>query len=349
MVNLALRRVLSRCALALSLLAATIPVGATEIECQYHTDLEYLLNMPIYHWAPKGPAKGVILALHGLVMHGQAYDELGKTLAEKGFLVYASDMRGYGRLTKDYPHEFCSAKDCKQKIHYGKSTEDLIKLADKLKQAHPNMPLYIIGESMGADMAIRIASARPNLADGLVLSSPAIRAHHFVDSTTVRNVPAIMANFTRQLDLMPYVKKYASGDPEIVAELSKDPMLRRKMSTTELILSRNSINQTLNYVPNLSANKPVLVLQAKDDRCVRADAVVLLMSRLKSQDQQVRWFESRGHILIETAHIRPDTMETIVGWLDNHNIGKTASELESGKELLTSGSPQTPEPRTLNE
>ncbi len=340
MVTLEFRRALSRCALALSLLASTLPATATEIECQYHTDLEYLMNMPIYHWAPTGPAKGVILALHGLVMHGQSYDELGKTLAEKGFLVYATDMRGYGRLTKDYPHEFCSAKDCKQKIHYGKTSEDLVKLADRLKEDHPGMPLYIVGESMGADMAIRIASARPNLADGLVLSSPAIRAHHFVDSNTVKNVPAIVANFRKQLDLMPYVKKYASEDPEIVNELTHDPMLRRKMSATELIASRNSINQTLAYVPNIRPNNPVLVLQAKDDRCVRADAVVLLMSRLKSQDQQVRWFENRGHILIETSHIRPDTMETIVGWLDNHNISKTAAELESGKELLTSGSSQ---------
>lgn len=336
MVRLEFRRFLTRCALAMSLMASALPAMSAEIECQYHTDLEYLMNMPIYHWAPSGPAKGVVLALHGLVMHGQAYDELGKSLAEKGFLVYSTDMRGYGRLTKEYPHEFCSAKDCKQKIHYGKSAEDLVKLADKLKQDHPELPLYVIGESMGADMAIRIASARPNLADGLVLSAPAIRAHHFVDSNTVKNLPVIMANFRKQLDLMPYVKKYASEDPKVVHELSKDPMLRRKMSTYDLLMSRMTINDTLNYVPNISPNKPVLVLQAKDDRCVRADAVVLLMSRLKSQDQQVRWFESRGHILIETAHIRPDTMETITSWLDNHNLPKTALQTQSGEELLTS-------------
>lgn len=334
MITLEFRRAFARCALALSLLISAVPAQATDIECQYHSDLEYLLNMPIYRWAPAGPVKGVVLALHGLVMHGQAYDELGKTLANRGFVVYSTDMRGYGRLTKDYPHEFCTAKDCKQKIHYGKSADDLIKLADKLKADHPGMPLYIMGESMGADMAIRIASARPALADGLVLSSPAIRAHHFVDSTTVKNVPAIMANFKRQLDLMPYVKKYASEDPQIVSELFHDPMLRRKMSTYELLKSRQSINDTLSYVPNLSEDKPVLVLQAKDDRCVRADAVVLLMSRLKSHDQQVRWFENRGHILIETSHIRPDTMDAIVGWLDTHNYSKAAIEA-SGSDLLS--------------
>ena len=338
MITLEFRRAFVRCALAVSLLAPALPATATEIECQYHTDLEYSMNMPIYRWAPAVPAKGVILALHGLVMHGQAFDSLGKTLADQGFLVYSTDMRGYGRLTKDYPHEFCSHKDCKQKVHYGKTSEDLIKLADKLKSEHPGLPLYVVGESMGADMAIRIASARPSLADGLILSSPAIRAHHFVDTNTVKNLPAIMSNFRKQLDLMPYVKKYASEDPEVVDEMTHDPLLRRKLSTYELLMSRNSINETLNYVPNIRKDEPVLVLQAKDDRCVRADAVVLLMSRLKSQDQQVRWFDNRGHILIETAHIRPDTLNTIVGWLNNHNNAKTAMQamhVVSPNELIS--------------
>ncbi len=309
-----------------------------DAECKYHIDLEYQLNMPIYHWAPKAAPKGVILALHGLVMHGQTFDELGKTLAEQGFLVYSTDMRGYGRLTKESPHEFCDPKDCKQKINYTKSAADLLKLTDRLKNDHKGLPLYIVGESMGADMAIRIASARPELADGLVLSSPAIRAHNFIDKNTVKNLPVIMTNFKRQLDLMPYVKRYASKDPKILKEMSKDPLVRKHMSPEELYASRRCINQTLAYVPNISANKPVLVMQAKDDKCVRADAVVLLMSRLKSQDQQVRWFEDRGHILIETSHIRPDTMQTIVSWLNDKQVSRNSVEARSLDELVSDSS-----------
>ncbi|MBX9685743.1 MAG: lysophospholipase [Candidatus Obscuribacterales bacterium] len=329
--------ILVRCALAFSILSPVAPALAAEqdAECKYHIDLEYQLNMPIYHWAPAGAPKGVILALHGLVMHGYSFDELGKNLADQGFLVYAADMRGYGRLTKEYPHEFCSAKDCKQKVNYRKSSEDLISLADRLKSDHKGLPLYMVGESMGADMAIRIASARPELADGLVLSAPAIRAHSFIDSNTVKKLPVMMANFKQQLDIMPYVKKYASEDPKIVRELTNDPLLRRHMSPEELYRSRLCINKTLSYVPNISADKPVLVLQAKDDKCVRADAIVLLMSRLKSQDQQVRWFEDRGHILIETAHIRPDTMETIVSWLNQHQGSRASLQARAADELIT--------------
>jgi hypothetical protein len=62
----------------------------------------------------------------------------------------------------------------------------------------------------------------------------------------------------------------------------------------------------------------------------------MLMSRLKSQDQQVRWFEDRGHILIETSHIRPDTMQTIVGWLNEHNnLSRTAVQARAYDELIS--------------
>ncbi|MBX9720647.1 MAG: lysophospholipase [Candidatus Obscuribacterales bacterium] len=330
-----------RCALTMSLLAPALPAQAAEnlAECQHHIDLEYQLNMPIYHWAPKTAPKGVVLALHGLVMHGQAYDELGKTLADEGFLVYSSDMRGYGRLTKEYPHEFCTARDCKQKVHYGKSAGDLLKLAERLKTDYPGLPLYIVGESMGADMAIRIASARPELAKGLVLSSPAIKAHTFIDTNTMKNLPVVMTNPKHQLNLSPYIRRYASEDPKVVKEMSKDPMIRRHMSTEELVASRRCINETLSYVPTLSADQPILVLQAKDDKCVRADGVDTLMAKLKSQDQQVRWFDDRGHILIETSHIKPDTMETILAWLQDHNAGfDNEMQAKAQAELISADS-----------
>ena len=123
--------------------------------------------------------------------------------------------------------------------------------------------------------------------------------------------------------------------------MTQDPLLRRRLSTNELYASRRCINKTLEFVPNISADKPVLVLQAKDDQVVRADAVVMLMSRLKSQDQQVCWFEDRGHILIETSHIRPDTMQTIVGWLNEHNnLSRTAVQARA-YELISETATKT--------
>lgn len=328
-------------ALFSSLLIVTMlfvtPASFAQGNCKHHTSLQYDVNMPIYTWTPGGRPKGIVIALHGLIMHGSSFEGLGNSLSSQGFLVYATDMRGYGRLTKGYPHEFCGKTDCKQKMNYEKSTQDLIVLTDRLKQQYPSLPLYLVGESLGADLAIRIVSARPEIVDGLVLSSPALRANNFIEPRTIANIGVAATNVHRQLDLTHYMKSYASDDPNVVSEMLADPLVRRTLSTYELFRSYKAVNQTLTFVPQISADKPVLVMQGTEDRCVRPDAVPKLMARLRSHDQQLRWFEKRGHILIETAYIKPDTMSTLVGWLNEH-AGELQPQLQASNidEIIVS-------------
>jgi hypothetical protein len=56
---------------------------------------------------------------------------------------------------------------------------------------------------------------------------------------------------------------------------------------------------------------------------VKSNAVVQLLNNLKSKDQTVRWFKNRGHVLLETAYIRPDTLTIVTGWLKEHSLPDT--------------------------
>lgn len=304
--------------------------------------------MPIYSWLPEGQPKGVVMALHGLVMHGKSFDMLGKSLAEQGYIVYASDMRGYGRLKKEYPHEFCTEKDCKQKISYDKSAKDLIDLAGRIHKMHNDLPMYLVGESLGADMAIRIASANPELADGLILSAPAIKAYSFVDKRFPLVSAQIMWNPRKQLDIRPYVQKYATQDPEVRDELAYDPEVRKHLSIYELLQSRRAVLKSISYVSGITPDKPVLVVMATDDKCVKADGVPLLTSKLRSKDQHVHWFHHRGHILLETSHMKGDTMDLVVSWLNDHaaaspSRGTLRAELPSMSKNILATSEETKE------
>jgi acylglycerol lipase len=299
----------------------TARAEAATTQCQYNSELERQLNMPVYQWQAAGQQpRGIVLALHGLVLHGTSYDVLAKTLVDDGYVVYSTDMRGYGRLTKQYPHEFCTDHDCKQKVNYEKSSQDITKLAEKIKASHPGVPLFIVGESLGGHMAVRVASKHPEVVDGIVLSAPAIKAHNFIDKhmPVALNEMMLITNLHKNVSILPYVKKYASDDPEIVKELVHDPMLRKKMTLTELFQSRSAVYKTLSFVPSIRPGLPILVIQGTDDRCVKADAVQLLTKKLHSENAQVQMFSNRGHILIETAHIKPDTMSTLVSWLNSH-------------------------------
>src|SRR6185437_115322 len=105
------------------------------------------LKLPVYHWGQPGVVpRGVILAVHGVVMHGRSYNTMGKTLASEGFAVYAMDLRGYGRCVAD-DHRYCtSVDDCKHRIDYDKSFEDLVRLARTLRELYPAVPVFAVGE-----------------------------------------------------------------------------------------------------------------------------------------------------------------------------------------------------------
>lgn len=275
------------------------------------------LNMPTYQWSsPAIPAKGIVIAMHGLAMHGRSYDLLGRTLAAEGFLVYATDLRGYGRCV-DNPRE-CKIRDCKHKIDYEKSYEDLTRLARTVRSAYPGLPVFGVGESLGGAMAIRLAARNPELVDGLILSAPAVKRHAFIDPYLIVNAGLFITNPRAQLDLMPFVRRYCSDDPRVIEEKENDPLLRRRLSAYELLQATTEIRRTLSYVSKIPSDTPVLVIQGGGDKVLRADAVMTLLSKLHSQDQTVKWFTERGHILLETGYVKPDTMETVVSWLNSH-------------------------------
>ena len=68
----------------------------------------------------------------------------------------------------------------KAAIDYKQSNIDIVALTKYVKTAYPNIPLYVIGESLGADMALHIASECPNLVDGLILAAPSVKHRWFV-------------------------------------------------------------------------------------------------------------------------------------------------------------------------
>jgi acylglycerol lipase len=308
-------------ALSFSLPAALAYDGAVDNGVTYEEDgaLTQRLSVPLYHWSQPGVApRGVVLAVHGVVMHGRSFDTLGKTLAQQGFDVYAIDLRGYGRsIVSD--HKYCESRhDCRHRVDYDRSYDDMVAVAHELKASYPTLPLFAVGESLGGGMVIRMAAQKPELVNGLILSAPAIKHHSFIDPYLVANGAFWIAKPHTQFDLMPFVRKCASDDPRVIAEMGTDPLLRRTLSAFELMQSSSTVRKTVSYISNIPSDTPVLVIQGSADRCIKADAVMLLLANLRSADQTVKWFHERGHILLETGYVKPDTMNAVLSWLNLH-------------------------------
>ncbi len=301
-------------------LSAAALVGLTAASCRAEVvrETSWALEkhgcsekLPVYIWKDSdAKPRGVVVAIHGLVMHGGTFNQLATKLAESGYVVYAPDLRGYGRWMLE---------EQSQEVQYDKSFQDLCDLVTELKSEHGNLPLFCMGESLGAGLAMRLASTVPDKIDGIALSSPALkRKFVYVHPQLVADSMKFVTNPSRQIDIVPYMKTLASDDPRITEEAANDPLVRKKLTARDLWRTNQYIKGNMKYASLIPPEMPVLVIQGDHDRMLRWNAVSLLLSRLKSTDQTVKWFKGRGHLLIETSYVLPETITTIGEWLEDH-------------------------------
>jgi alpha-beta hydrolase superfamily lysophospholipase len=107
----------------------------------------------------------VIVAVHGMNDYAGAFKAAGAWWADQGVTVYAYDQRGFGRSPRSgiWPAHNVMRNDLKTAV---KAAREL----------HPDARIAVVGESMGASVAITaFADDDPPDADMLILSGPGLR------------------------------------------------------------------------------------------------------------------------------------------------------------------------------
>ena len=102
------------------------------------------LKLSIVEYVPKKP-KAIIQIAHGMSEHKERYEEIMSFLCDNGFLCVANDQRGHGK----------SIKDEKDLGYFYDPTgeyivEDFHQITNYIKDKYPNLPVYLLGHSMGS-------------------------------------------------------------------------------------------------------------------------------------------------------------------------------------------------------
>lgn len=314
------KRLISKTWLALAVLVgltanALAGPAQADVVRDDNPQIEGLSELRVREWKDSNvKPKAVAIAVHGLVLHGGVYDKLATELASQGFIVIAPDLRGYGRWCP----ESCKSLTRSERISYNASYSDLKELVKGVRAQYSSLPLYVIGESLGAGMTLHLASDMPQSIDGIVLSSPAIKRRNYIEPRMFMDLTAVMLSPSKTVNVSPYIKRFASEDPQIVETTLQDPLVRKKMKVTDLLKTSLLIRGNIRFASKIPAEMPVLIIQGDNDRMLNANGVVSLIAQLKSRDQTVRWFPGKGHLLLETPHIMPETVQTVSSWLTSH-------------------------------
>ncbi|WP_271408569.1 alpha/beta hydrolase [Pseudomonas sp. Q1-7] len=103
--------------------------------------------VPLYvnHWSGENPPRAVIMLSHGMAEHSARYARLGAALVAAGFELYALDQRGHGRSA-----EHGVLGQYAEENGWDKVIGDLASLNHHIRQQHPQVPIILLGHSMGS-------------------------------------------------------------------------------------------------------------------------------------------------------------------------------------------------------
>jgi acylglycerol lipase len=137
------------------------PAGEIRLEADALV-MEDGVRLPLAVWAAERP-RAVIVAVHGFNGYANDFHLPGPWFAARGVSVYAYDQRGFGR------HE------TQRGVWPGaeRLAGDLVATVDLVERRHGNLPVFVLGFSMGGAVALQAATLGLD-ADGLVLAAPAV-------------------------------------------------------------------------------------------------------------------------------------------------------------------------------
>ena len=111
--------------------------------------------------------RAIVIMLHGLANSSPMYDALMPLFIERNITVYRYDARGHGK--SGGKRGFVNS--------YWEMVDDLRVVVQLAKKAYPNVPVFILGHSMGGHVAALYGTKYPNEVRGIILAAGVLRYH----------------------------------------------------------------------------------------------------------------------------------------------------------------------------
>lgn len=241
-------------------------------------------------WAPLGPPRATLIALHGIQSHGGWYGYSSRKLAEAGYEVFFLDRRGSGLNARERGHA----------LHGDRLLADVRQFLRQRAWAcrhEPPRPVILMGVSWGGKLATACAATFPEEFAGVALLYPGLYSQ-------LR--PSLWQ--TLQLELASAVgwghvsAPIPLNDPEL---FTSTPIWQEYIRRDELALQRVSVdflraNLWLSrYIEQRAAHirGPLLMMLAGRDQIIDNAANRAFLNRLRGVSTQVVDYPDACHTL----------------------------------------------------
>ncbi|KAI8969876.1 lysophospholipase [Trametes punicea] len=273
---------------------------------------------------PADPAKAVVIFVHGFADHIGRYEDVHPRFAQRGFTVFAYDMRGFGRTALDPEHRSPDE-------YYGKTSRplelnDLQWWVHHVARTYPKTPIFIMGYSAGGGLVIAFPTRlhppptpeTVSMVSGIIAQGPLVHLTYPPAKPVrylVRGLSKIMPNLPIPA---PMPEERFSRNPAVVEAAKKDTlrMARGTARGLDSMLTQGDelLEENYKYWPK---DLPLLMTWGTADEVNCPRAGVAFFHKLDIKDKKLIEYENILHDLLHEAGDIPDkVLEEYFNWIE---------------------------------
>ena len=303
-------------------------IKETTFESEFDT-----LDISVLTAVPTGEINGVVQIVHGMNEYKERYLDFMEYLTEQGFIAAIHDNRGHGK-------SICTDDDLGFMFRNGGEgfVSDIAQFNRILHETYPDVPLFMIGHSMGSLGVRCFLKNHDSNINGLIISgSPsyssfsgvfrtmgnAVSRHHKSRYRNPKIGEAMEKVFNKNFGDVPH--SWLSSRKEIVEEFNSNP----KSSFTYTIngyqgllyLLRETYSKKNWNVTN--PRLPIRFISGKDDPVMLSEKkffeAIHMLESVGYESISHRLFENMRHEVLNEKNniaVYRDIAKTLFSWID---------------------------------
>lgn len=262
----------------------------------------HLKRMNLLEWKSAEPKDAYILCIHAWGLSAREFNDFGAVMSAHGFDTAAIDVRGFGLDRK---------KHGMKRIDFPGTVQDISKLLGSVRKRNPDKKIFVVGESMGGALALKVGADFPDLVDGVIVSAPAWQISGVKRLTfeglfdQVFGEPGFAARS---------VANMASNNSDLKKQWLTDESYRMNYSVPEAYDYYRLMRSTPLNAKNIK-DVPVLILQGLGDRLSKPEASALLFKRIQNPSKQFAIVAGSEHLVLEEGQLTEKVSSFVEDWI----------------------------------
>lgn len=304
----------------------TVPAGSSYLQPSFASDAMVMSDgarLPFSKWLPHGTPRAVLVGVHGFGDYSfNAFDIPAPLFNDHGIAIYAYDQRGFGAA----PHGG---------LWPGSATlaGDVTAVTRLIKARHPAVPVFLVGESMGAAVLVMAAtSANPPPVTGYVLMAPGVRGRtamgRFASNVlefASRTIPAV--GFSGSVPgIVP------TDNEDALRRWSADPLTTKAFRVDLVYGLVNLMDEALAAAPSFKDR--ALILYGGRDAIVPESPIRQLLKMLpEAAPHRLAYYPDGYHLLLRDQ-ARSAAVQDIVAWIETPDVPLPSGAERAGADWL---------------